>query len=98
MTAEPLDSASVLRDEQLCLWTDLDEAQRRAINGMWSIECDNLCERIIAIARIIGWCDADALPRSVVPILRQLSSGRVPHSQSSLTHEDVQEFADERSR
>lgn len=37
------------REELACLWGDLGEARRNAINGVWSIACDGIAERIVAL-------------------------------------------------
>ena len=95
MTAEAIPTRAVvaLWDEQRALWDDLAEAMRRAINGMWSMECDWKCERIMATARLVGWSSEDEMHPMVIPIFLQLSTGRVPHSQSRISYDDVKEFA-----
>ena len=45
---------AVAREELACLWGDLDEARRSAINGSWSVRCDSLEERIKDLARVVG--------------------------------------------
>jgi hypothetical protein len=35
-------------------WNDLADAQRRARNGVWSIECEDYVSRIAGITRLIG--------------------------------------------
>lgn len=36
------------------LWCDLNRAQSHAVNGEWSIECDNLEERIKTLTPLVG--------------------------------------------
>lgn len=50
----PADLRQAVRDELECLWTDLAEARRNALNGQWSVGCDNLAERIISLSRLAG--------------------------------------------
>ncbi|MFG3046258.1 hypothetical protein ACGFZR_15180 [Streptomyces sp. NPDC048241] len=45
---------AVAREELVCLWGDLNEARMYAINGKWSIKCDQLEERIKDLTRLIG--------------------------------------------
>lgn len=35
-------------------WDDLESARRDAINGRWSIRCDNQVDRIIGLTRLVG--------------------------------------------
>jgi hypothetical protein len=42
------------RDEQEQLWDDLDKAIGNALRGGWSMQCDNLTYRIVALARLVG--------------------------------------------
>jgi hypothetical protein len=44
----------VAREELACLWGDLEIARRSAINGTWSIQCDNLTDRIKGLTAVIG--------------------------------------------
>ncbi|MGW7350920.1 hypothetical protein [Streptomyces sp. NPDC054784] len=50
--AERLEAAA--REELVCLWGDLDEARRRALNGVWSMGCDGLVERIKRLTVLVG--------------------------------------------
>lgn len=43
-----------VREELADLWSDLNRAQSHAINGQWSIECDNLEERIKNLTPLVG--------------------------------------------
>ena len=46
---------AVLSNERDALWADLGDAIRRAINGRWSIECDNVLHRIRAIDSVLDF-------------------------------------------
>lgn len=43
-----------IRWELQCLWSDLEEAQRRAVNGDWSIDCDDKAQRIRDASSLVG--------------------------------------------
>jgi hypothetical protein len=50
------------REELVCLWGDLAEARRSAMNGVWSIACDGIVERVVALSRHVGavpWGEVD---------------------------------------
>lgn len=53
---------SALRHLLDCSWNDLLEAQQRAINGKWSIECEWIVQRIAGLARLIGPTDWGHVP------------------------------------
>lgn len=44
----------VAREELACLWGDLNGARRRARNGTWSVQCDDLAERIKRLTVLVG--------------------------------------------
>ena len=44
----------VARGELACLWSDLEEARRRAYSNAWSMGCDSLVERIKALTPLVG--------------------------------------------
>jgi hypothetical protein len=48
------DLEQALRDELGYLWGDLGDAIHTAINGRWSIRCDNLEDRIRALTQLVG--------------------------------------------
>ena len=53
---------AALREELANLWTDLQTARRSAYNGAWSMHCDSLKERIVALTHLVGptpWEQAD---------------------------------------
>jgi hypothetical protein len=59
-TADALTAA--VREELVMLWGDLTSAVRYAANGSWSIQCDNLAERITVLSRLVGptpWDEID---------------------------------------
>lgn len=43
-----------VRWELQCLWADLEEAQRRATNGSWSIDCEDKAQRIVDATSLVG--------------------------------------------
>jgi len=45
---------TAVREELADLWCDLNRAQSYAINGQWSIQCDNLEERIKNLTPLVG--------------------------------------------
>jgi len=57
--SEPWDLEGVLRNELIQLWDDLDTARRNAINGVWSIQCDNIVYRITLLTHngggVVEW-------------------------------------------
>lgn len=50
----PADLTEAARYELRCLWGDLDQARRYAINGVWSMQCDGLVARIVTLSRLAG--------------------------------------------
>ena len=52
----PTDVAAAARIELVNLWSDLDEARRRALNGIWSMQCSNVAYRIVMLSRVVGAC------------------------------------------
>ena len=51
-TADDLTQA--VRDELVQLWGDLAGAVRHAHNGCWSVQCENVAERITILSRLVG--------------------------------------------
>jgi hypothetical protein len=43
-----------LQEELLYLWSDLSQAVNEALNGKWSMRCDNLVARIQTITQLVG--------------------------------------------
>lgn len=48
------DLTQAVTDELEYLWNDLDNAMRYAINGTWSIQCDELADRIKTLTQLVG--------------------------------------------
>ncbi len=48
----PTDPVAAIRVELAHLWHDLSEARRSALNGVWSMQCDNLVYRIVMLSRV----------------------------------------------
>jgi hypothetical protein len=58
----PADLPAAVHDELVHLWHDLLEARRAALNGCWSMQCENVVYRITALSRLvgaIGWDEVD---------------------------------------
>ena len=63
---------TVARWELLCLWSDLNDARRSAIRDSWSMNCDDLVDRIKMFTGHVGptpWeeIDIDLLEDGVYP-------------------------------
>ena len=43
-------------------WHDLQSARRNALNGRWSIECEDQVGRIVGITRLVGPVDWGVVP------------------------------------
>lgn len=43
-----------VRDELIQLWHDLYQARRDAIRTDWSIQCENVADRIVELSRFVG--------------------------------------------
>lgn len=54
--------ASWIRQEQEILWSQLDNAIRSAIDGVWSMECDSTTDRIVEAANLVGPTHRDSAP------------------------------------
>lgn len=68
----------VAQDELECLWGDLEEARRRAIQpGTWTIECEGLEERIKKLAIHCGMTPWEKLP---LPLLEDGIYQRIAES------------------
>ncbi|PZG12956.1 hypothetical protein C1I95_24755 [Micromonospora craterilacus] len=48
------DIADWVREEQDLLWSDLNEAINRAIDGTWSQQAAGIARRIVEAARLVG--------------------------------------------
>jgi hypothetical protein len=60
---ESNNARDLIRWESVCLWGDLHDAKRHAINGGWSMGCDSIVARILMFARVVGH-----VPWKFVPI------------------------------
>jgi hypothetical protein len=49
---QTLEAATLAELEQL--WGDMVQARRDALNGVWSVQCDNLVDRIVMLSRFVG--------------------------------------------
>lgn len=76
---------TALTEELEALWDDLNCAKQRALNGVWSIECDGLAERIGVISLIVGPINQDSVQ---VPLLLDGTYERV-HAAVGITHAPV---------
>lgn len=56
-TEQNMKLRAFISEELVALWDDLYNAQGRAQNGEWSIECDNLGERIVTASNLVGPVD-----------------------------------------
>lgn len=73
------------RDELMRLWDDLARARQHAIRGCWSMECDSLTHRIVALTRHVGatdWTDIQA------PLIRSGLYERI-HREAGLEHPPI---------
>jgi hypothetical protein len=58
----PADLATAVRDELVHLWYDLHQARRYANRGRWSLQCENVTYRIVALSRLTeptDWSEVD---------------------------------------
>lgn len=56
------DLTQAIRDELVMLWGDLSWAVRHAHNGSWSVQCENIADRIVTLSRLVGptkWGELD---------------------------------------
>ena len=54
-TATDVDNLrEAIREELANLWADLDNAHRNALNGQWSIGCEDIAGRIEKLSRLVG--------------------------------------------
>jgi hypothetical protein len=51
---ESPDALDAIRWEVNCLWSDLNDATRQAVNGSWSMACDDIASRIVGLGRFVG--------------------------------------------
>jgi hypothetical protein len=56
----------VVAAELRCLWQDLAGARGQALDGRWSIQCDDLTTRIVDLSRLAGATPWDEVPFDLV--------------------------------
>lgn len=65
-TADQLRAA--LREELAHLWDDMSIARRYALNGQWSMQCENVADRIKTITRLVGPTPWGEVPMDVLEL------------------------------
>jgi hypothetical protein len=53
---------SALRWQLKLAWSDLDDARSSALNGRWSIKCEQQVAQIIGLTRLVGPTPWEAIP------------------------------------
>jgi hypothetical protein len=76
---QPMTPLEAIREELESLWSDLGHAVRDAINGRWSMQCDNVARRIVVLTDIVGplkWtqCPPDLLRDGADSMFAQLNA------------------------
>ena len=61
----PADLPAAVAEELIALWSDLDEALRRA-GQRWSVECDGLVVRIVMLSRLTTATPWQQVPASLL--------------------------------
>ena len=56
------DAQTWIAKELVCLWHDLGDARDSAHNRDWSMQCDNLAERIREATQLVGPVPWDEVP------------------------------------
>jgi hypothetical protein len=83
------------REAQVAAWDHLNDALRRAINGVWSIECGGFAIEALRAARLVGPTPPDEVPSNLVGsgiYAQLLALIDIPHQVSRLRLEpDLQE-------
>jgi hypothetical protein len=51
---EYADPETALRWLRSLAWGELQEARRQALNGAWSMQCDNLVDQIVGLTSLVG--------------------------------------------
>ena len=86
---------AAVREELSDLWGDLHSAQNHAINGRWSIACDNLEERIKALTPLVGATPWDEVQ---IPLLENGVYQRIHADLGIAVHPDMARVAQVRAR
>lgn len=87
----PVDLSAAVAEELIALWSDLDEALRRA-SQRWSLECDGLVVRIVMLSRLTTATPWQHVPASLLAggiyqgILRSAEVTFVPPSAARTGH------------
>jgi hypothetical protein len=61
----PADLAAAVAEELVALWSDLDDALRRA-RWRWSVQCDGLVVRIVMLSRLTSATPWPHVPASLL--------------------------------
>ena len=61
----PTDLSAAVAEELIALWSDLNEALRRA-RQRWSVECDGLVARIVMLSRLTTATPWQQVPASLL--------------------------------
>jgi hypothetical protein len=77
---------AVAREELACLWGDLEIARQYAINGTWSVNCDNITQRIKDLTAVIGPTPWDEIQ---IPLL-ELGIYQRTHAELDIDAPEVQ--------
>ena len=91
---EPESLHVVARQELVCLWDDLQEARSSALNGEWSMQCDQLVWRIEALTKLLGPTPWDAIP---MPLLEDGIYQRIHADMGVNVDVDMAQVADIRA-
>jgi hypothetical protein len=62
----PADLSEAVAEELIALWSDLDQAVRRAADRAWSVECDGLVVRIVMLSRLTEATPWQWIPTSLL--------------------------------
>lgn len=84
-----------VREELDSLWSDLNIARRDAINGVWSIRCDGLVERIKNLTSLVG---ATPWEQIQIPLLEDGVYQRIHDEVGIPVEVDMKRVAEVRAR
>jgi hypothetical protein len=62
----PADLSEAVAEELIALWSDLDQAVRRAADRAWSVECGGLVVRIVMLSRLTEATPWQWIPTSLL--------------------------------
>lgn len=86
---------AAVRGELADLWCDLHRAQSYAINGKWSMACDNLEERIKLLTPLVGATPWDEIQ---IPLLENGVYQRIHADLGIAVEPDMERVAECRAR